>query len=86
MVPRQSPLRGDPILPRICLRDGNEVGNTKLDAATVPTSNTGSYFLSPGTYTVEAGETDLTKASTPMTFTVETAKVKDLNVLVGAAK
>jgi len=67
-------------------KDGKEVGNTKIDNATVPTSNTGSFFLSPGTYTVEAGETDLTKASSPMSITVETAKVKDLNVLVGTAK
>jgi len=70
-------------------KDGTEVGNTKDDNATAPgppASNTGSFFLSPGTYTVEAGETDLTKASTPMSFTVETGKVKDLNVLIGTAK
>jgi hypothetical protein len=70
-------------------KDGNDIGITNDDALTAPgppTSNTGSFFLPPGTYTVVAGETDLNSAGLPMPFEIKTAQAQDLKVKVGAKK
>lgn len=49
-------------------------------------SNTASFFLPPGQYTVEAGETDMNQASVPMPFEIKTGETVDLKVPVGKAK
>ena len=67
-------------------KDGKEVGNTNNGISTVPTSNTGSFFLPPGTYTVQTGETTMFAASVPIPFEIKTAGVQDLLVPVGKAK
>ena len=68
-------------------KDGKEVGTTKNDVTDPGASNTGSFFLPPGTYTVEAGETDMFAAGLPTPFEIKTAQVlPDLLVTVGKAK
>jgi hypothetical protein len=67
-------------------KDGAQVGITKDDNATVTTSDTGSFFLPPGTYTVEAGETDKNAAGVPVPFEIKTAQTQELKVTVGKAK
>jgi hypothetical protein len=67
-------------------KDGKEVGSTKNDVTDPATSNTGSFFLPPGTYTVEAGETDQFNAGVPVPFEIKTAQTQDLKVTVGKAK
>ena len=67
-------------------QDGSEVGNTRNDITDPATSNTGSFFLPPGMYTVEAGETDLNAAGVPVPFEIKTGQVQELKVRVGAAK
>jgi hypothetical protein len=49
-------------------------------------SNTASFFLPPGQYTVETGETDLNKAGVPVPFEIKTGGIQDLKVTAGAAK
>jgi hypothetical protein len=65
---------------------GSVVGSTRNDVTDPATSNTGSFFLPPGTYSVESGETDLLAAGVPVPFEVTTAKVQDLAVTVGKVK
>ena len=67
-------------------KDGKEVGNTNDGVSTVPTSNTASFFLAPGQYTVQAGETDKTSAGVPVPFDIKTGETQDLKIKVGAAK
>jgi hypothetical protein len=67
-------------------KDGNEVGNTNDGVSSVPTSNTASFFLAPGTYTVQAGETDQNAAGTPVPFEIKTGQTQELKVKVGAPK
>jgi hypothetical protein len=67
-------------------KDGKEVGTTKNDVTDPGASNTGSFFLPPGTYTVEAGETDMFAAGLPTPFEIKTAGAQDLLVPVGKAK
>jgi len=67
-------------------KDGKEVGTTKNDVTDPAASNTGSFFLPPGTYTVEAGDTDMFAAGVPVPFEIKTAGVQDLPVTVGKAK
>ena len=54
-------------------KSGNVVGSTKNDITDPATSNTGSFFLPPGTYTVETGDTDMFAASVPIPFEIKTA-------------
>jgi hypothetical protein len=67
-------------------KDGNEVGSTNDGVSTVPTSNTGSFFLAPGLYSVQAGETDLTSAGVPVPFEIKTGETQELKIKVGAPK
>jgi hypothetical protein len=67
-------------------KDGNEIGNTNDGVSTVPTSNTASFFLAPGQYTVQAGETDKTSAGVPVPFEIKTGETQDLKIKVGASK
>jgi hypothetical protein len=50
------------------------------------TSNTTSAFLKPGTYTIEAPESDTYAAGAPVPFEVQTGKTVVLKVPVGKAK
>jgi hypothetical protein len=62
---------------------------TDVVASTVTTvgpSNTGSFFLAPGLYTIETGDTDKNAASLPVPFEVKTAQAAELKVAVGAPK
>jgi regulation of enolase protein 1 (concanavalin A-like superfamily) len=65
---------------------GKVVGTTMNDVTTPATSDTGSFFLPPGTYTVETGETSMFAASVPTPFEVKTGQVQDLLIPVGKAK
>jgi hypothetical protein len=49
-------------------------------------SNTASFFLPPGQYTIEASETDLLSAGTPVPFEVKTGVVEELKVSAGKPK
>jgi hypothetical protein len=66
--------------------NGDTVGSTKNDITSPGTSNTGSFFLPPGTYTVEAGESDTFAAGQPVPFEIKTAQTVVLPVAVGKAK
>jgi hypothetical protein len=71
----------------LIVKKGTEVvGTTKNEVTDPATSNTGSFFLAPGLYTIEAGETDTNAAGTPVPFEVKTGKTEDLKVKAGAAK
>ena len=65
---------------------GKVVGTTMNDKTDPATSDTGSFFLSPGMYTVETGETSKFAASVPTPFEIKTAQTQDLLVPVGKAK
>jgi hypothetical protein len=67
-------------------KDGNEVASTMNDITDPATSNTGSFFLPPGQYTVETGETDQFGAGVPVPFEIKTGETQDLKVKVGSAK
>jgi hypothetical protein len=68
-------------------KSGAVVGTTMNDKTTPATSNTGSFFLPPGTYTVQTGETDIFAAGLPTPFEIKTAQtLPDLLVPVGKAK
>jgi hypothetical protein len=56
------------------------------DVTTPATSDTGSFFLPPGTYTVETGDSSKFAASVPTPFEIKTGQTQDLLVPVGAAK
>ncbi len=68
------------------------VGTTKTDLvdgnAETGYSDTASFFLPPGQYTVEAGETDMNNAGTPVPFEIKTGldQIQDLKVPAGKAK
>jgi hypothetical protein len=49
-------------------------------------SNTGSFFLPPGQYTIEAAETDTLSAGTPVPVEIKTGQVQDLKVAAGKPK
>jgi len=51
-------------------------------------SNTASFFLPPGQYTVQAGETDMNNAGVPVPFEIKTGldQIQDLKVTAGKAK
>jgi hypothetical protein len=65
---------------------GKVVGTTMNDVTTPATSDTGSFFLPPGTYTVETGDSSKFAASVPMPFEIKTGQTQDLLVPVGTAK
>jgi hypothetical protein len=67
-------------------KDGKEVGTTKNNITDPGASNTGSFFLQPGMYTVETGETVTFAAGAPVPFEIKTAQVQDLLVTTGKAK
>jgi hypothetical protein len=68
----------------LIVKKGSDVVATSL---TDPgPSNTGSFFLPPGQYTIEAAETDVLSAGTPVPFEVKTGVVEDLKVPTGKAK
>jgi hypothetical protein len=67
-------------------QNGDVVGSTKNNLTTPGTSNTGSFFLPPGTYTVETGETDTFAAGQPVPFEIKTGQTVVLPVKVGKAK
>jgi hypothetical protein len=67
-------------------QDGTVAGSTKNDITDPGTSNTGSFFLAPGMYTVETGETDTFAAGTPVPFQIKTGQTVTLGVAVGKAK
>lgn len=67
-------------------KDGKEAGTTKNDITDPATSNTGSFFLPPGMYTVETGETDQFAASVPVPLEIKTGETQDLKITVGKAK
>jgi hypothetical protein len=62
---------------------------TDIVASSVTTpgpSNTASFFLAPGLYTVETSDTDKNAAGTPVPFEVKTAEQQEFKVKVGTAK
>jgi hypothetical protein len=67
-------------------KDGKVVGSTTNDVTVTPTSDTGSFFLPPGAYTVETVETGLFAASVPLPFEITSGKAQDLLVPVGKPK
>lgn len=67
-------------------KDGKEVATTKNDVTDPATSNTGSFFLPPGTYTAEVGETDMFNAGVPVPFEIKTGVPQEIAVTVGKAK
>jgi hypothetical protein len=67
-------------------KDGKEVANTTNTVTDPGTSNTGSFFLPPGMYTVETGDTDKFAAGVPVPFEIKTAQTQDLKITTGKAK
>ena len=65
---------------------GKVVGSTTNTVTVTPTSNTGSFFLPPGMYTVETGDTTTYAASVPLVFEVKTGITQEIPVPVGKAK
>jgi hypothetical protein len=65
---------------------GKVVGTTMNDKTKPATSDTGSFFLPPGMYTVETGDTSKFAASVPTPFEIKTAQTQDLLITVGTAK
>jgi hypothetical protein len=49
-------------------------------------SNTASFFLPPGIYTIQTAETDKYQAGAPISVEVKTAQTQELKVAVGPAK
>jgi hypothetical protein len=68
----------------LIVKSGSDKLGTSVGAAI--TSNTASFFLKPGTYTVEAAETGTYKAGTPVPFEIKFGQVQELKVKVGDKK
>jgi hypothetical protein len=67
----------------IVKKGSDVVGTSQTDPGP---SNTASFFLAPGQYTIEAGETDVLAAGTPVPFEVKTGVVEELKVPAGKPK
>lgn len=65
---------------------GDEVVGTSYNEDFDYRSNTASFFLDPGTYSIRAAEDDYYEAGAPVPFEVATGKVENLKVKVGALK
>jgi hypothetical protein len=68
----------------LVIKKGTDIVTSSV--TTVGPSNTGSFFLPPGLYTIETSDTDKNAASTPTPFEIKTAQAQDLKVAVGTAK
>jgi hypothetical protein len=68
----------------LVLKKGSDVAGTSVAADII--SNTASFFLAPGAYTIEAAESDAYAAGTPVPFEIQTGKTVVLKVPVGKAK
>jgi hypothetical protein len=66
-------------------QDGTVAGTTKNDLTDPATSNTGSFFLPPGAYTVTAAG-DLFNDGTPVPVEIKTGEVVEIKAVVGAPK
>jgi hypothetical protein len=70
----------------LVVKKGNDViGRSGFDDGDIR-SNTASFFLKPGAYTIETAESDVLSAGTPVPFEIKTGQVVDLKVVVGKAK
>lgn len=65
---------------------GDERVGTSILVDEALASNTASFFLPPGVYTVRAGETDIYAAGPPVSVELTTGKVENLKLKPGAAK
>jgi len=68
----------------LIVKKGTDIVATTVTS--VGASNTGSFFLAPGLYTVETADTDKNAASVPTPFEIKTAEAQELKIAVGAAK
>jgi hypothetical protein len=68
----------------LVLKKGSDVAGTSVGEAVI--SNTASFFLNPGTYTIEAPESDTYAAGAPVPFEIQTGKTVVLKIPVGKAK
>jgi hypothetical protein len=76
---------GEPVAgSSLIVKKGTDIVATTL--TTVGPSNTGSFFLEPGLYTIETADTDKNAASTPTPFEVKTGEAAEIKVAVGTAK
>lgn len=67
----------------LILKRGSEVIGTSIGDVI---SNTASFFLKPGAYTLETAESDRYQAGAPAPFILQTGKIEELKVVVGKAK
>jgi hypothetical protein len=65
---------------------GNDRVGTSVNEAASLASNTASFFLQPGTYSVQTAENDTLNAGTPVPFEIKTGQAQELKVKIGKAK
>jgi hypothetical protein len=61
-------------------------GSETVGSSTGSMSNTASFFLKPGQYTIQTAETDGYAAGAPVSFEIKTGEVVDLKVPAGKPK